>query len=231
MSGKNLPFRYTMTKNEKILGWAYLPVHIFLLPLIFNIYVYQGGSGNEVQVNAAYYGIGLIYVLLFMRRYLRAEFDTLLDNKLLSAVSVVTSYFIYTVLAYGALFLLSILLGDIENPNNEAVENLVTGGRNAMFGVVVIMAPVLEEVLFRGVVFSSLRKKSRVLAYAVSAALFSLYHIWSYTVAYGDITMLLYGIQYIPPAVALAWCYERSGSIWPCIIFHMCVNGAGLIYM
>ena len=54
--------------------------------------------------------------------------------------------------------------------------------------------------------------------------LFSLYHVWQYAAASGDPGLLLYAIQYIPMSVALAWTYERSGSIWTPIFFHMGYN-------
>ena len=36
--------------------------------------------------------------------------------------------------------------------------------------------------------------------------------------------MLLYALEYIPVSFALAWAYERSGSIWTNIFFHMGFN-------
>ena len=81
-----------------------------------------------------------------------------------------------------------------------------------------------SETLFRGVAFGSLRPRSRVLAYAVSMVLFSVYHIWQYAFLGVDARFLLYLLQYVPMSVALGWCYARSGSIWVCIFAHMGYN-------
>ncbi len=40
----------------------------------------------------------------------------------------------------------------------------------------------------------------------------------------GDMTMLLYALEYLPVSVVLAWAYERSGCIWTNIFFHMGFN-------
>lgn len=231
MFRKNENFEHKMSRNEKILGWLYLAVHIVIIPILFDIYVGVGGEIDETKANVIYYGIGVIYILVLMRRYLRTEFDTLLDNKLVGFVSIVAAYFIYTVLAYAALFALSVLIGEIDNPNNNAVESFASVQFGPTFGVAVFMVPIVEETLFRGVIFGSLQKKSRALAYVISAAAFALYHVWRYAVGYRDAAFLLYGLQYIPPAVALAWCYERSGSIWTAMLFHAGINAVSLMYM
>ena len=93
-----------------------------------------------------------------------------------------------------------------------------------MKAIGIFLAPIVEEVVFRGVVFQSLRKKSRLLAYGVSVGLFCLYHVWQYAVAYQDPVMLLYALEYIPITLAITWSYERSGSLWTAIAFHAANN-------
>jgi len=77
-----------------------------------------------------------------------------------------------------------------------------------------VLAPFLEEMLFRGVILRSfLQQYSRQRAFLYSAALFGLAHlnIYQFTVAF------LGGIF-------LAWLYERTRSLWPCILLHGAYN-------
>lgn len=79
-----------------------------------------------------------------------------------------------------------------------------------------VLAPVLEEMLFRGIILRSfLLQYSRTGAMLGSAALFGLAHlnIYQFVVA------LLMGI-------ILAWLYERARSLWPCILCHAAYNSA-----
>ena len=77
-----------------------------------------------------------------------------------------------------------------------------------------ILGPLTEEVLFRGLVFSALRRRvSRPAAMLISGSLFSAAH----TNLVGFLPILLLGCF-------LADCYERSGSLWASIAVHMFHN-------
>lgn len=95
-----------------------------------------------------------------------------------------------------------------------------------MAAAATFLAPIVEELLFRAGVFGLIRRRNRVLAYAVSMLLFALYHIWGYIAA--DPVYLIYLLQYLPAAWALCYCYERTNSVWGCIFLHMLVNGVAM---
>ncbi len=225
------PFKLNMSKTARILGWCYLPVHLFVLPLLLNIYSFVSASGlSDKMINVIYYGVGIAYILLFMRSYLRSDFDTLLDHKIGNFLCLISGYFVDMLLSYAALIALELIVGSVVNPNENAIDTMAQNDYNAVFGLAVFLAPVVEETLFRGIVFGTLREKSRVLAYVVSVLLFSFYHIWQYAVAYLDASLFVYMIQYIPVSFVLAWLYDRSRSIWVPIIFHMLINALAMVY-
>jgi membrane protease YdiL (CAAX protease family) len=79
---------------------------------------------------------------------------------------------------------------------------------------IVILAPIAEEVFFRGVVFNAwLREGGRRWAFIGSAALFALIHIS--VVALLPIFLL---------GIALAWVYDRTGNLLAPIAMHATVN-------
>jgi membrane protease YdiL (CAAX protease family) len=236
MQIKTPEFNNLMRRGEKIMGWMYLPLHVFVIPFLLGVYsLVSPKTPDSATLNVAYYVIGIVYVLIFMRGFLRRNFDTLLDHKANSLLSMVAAYFINAVLSYAFYAILNYVLPhfglDLDNPNNEFVNAMAEEGYKTVFAMAVFLGPIVEEVLFRGVVFGSIRKKSRAWAYVVSVALFSLYHVWQYAIAYMDPTLLLYALQYVPVSIALAWCYEKSGSIWAPIFFHMAVNALSLTIM
>jgi len=80
------------------------------------------------------------------------------------------------------------------------------------FLVMAVLVPIIEEVTHRGYVQSSLRHRGPVIAIAVSATVFAVFHPfsnWSFTFVAG----VVFGVQY--------W---NSGSIWPSLISHATVN-------
>ena len=89
---------------------------------------------------------------------------------------------------------------------------------------ITVFAPVIEETLVRGVVFGTIRPASRVLAYIVSALLFTLMHNWQYFGLHPFLSILLSCLPYIPASVALAWVYEKAGTIWAPITLHALIN-------
>lgn len=220
-----------LTGGEKRAGFIYLPLHIFAVPLLLGIFAYVSpGALTDIQMNSVYYLLGVIFVLVFMRRFLREGFNLFMDNKARSLLSMVSAYMMDLLLSYVALMATLTFIGDVGNPNDAAVGDLVETGFSSVFALTVFAGPLVEEVLFRGVVFGSIRPRNRILAYAVSILLFSVYHIWQYFLVSPDPAIFLYAIQYIPVSIALAWCYERSGTIWAPIFFHMISNALAMYY-
>jgi CAAX protease family protein len=84
---------------------------------------------------------------------------------------------------------------------------------------VVILAPIAEEVFFRGVVFNAwLREGGRRWAYVGSAALFAIIHLSLVSL----VPIFLLGL-------ALAWVYERTGNLLAPIAMHAVVNGISVL--
>jgi len=82
----------------------------------------------------------------------------------------------------------------------------------------VIVAPVVEEIFFRGFVFAGLcRRYEWQKAAVISAALFALIHLQLTAV------IPIFILGYI-----FAYLYYQSNSIWPAILMHVATNALGL---
>jgi CAAX protease family protein len=86
--------------------------------------------------------------------------------------------------------------------------------------MIVMLAPVAEELFFRGFVFAGLRSR---------------WPLWSSSLVSG----LIFGLVHAPTGIttvvplaalgfALCWLYDRTGSLWPCVIAHAINNGLAL---
>jgi len=91
--------------------------------------------------------------------------------------------------------------------------------------IVVFLAPLVEEAVFRGYVFGNLREYSRWGAYLFSCLLFAFLHVWQYVTGPHEIGYLLLMAQYIVPGLVMAWTFERCGSLWGSILLHGIING------
>lgn len=225
-------FTPDLTKGETIAGWVYLPIHILVLPVLVPLLplFLPFLKISEARLNGCYYLIGILVAAVCFRKLLRREFDHLCDAPMSFVYGLIAGYMLWYVLSYFAQAGFT-ALGWFEemNPNDSALDALGKQDFRVMKAVTVFAAPFLEEILFRGVVFQSLRKKSRILAYVISITVFSAYHVWQYVLI--DPGMLLYIFQYVPITFALTWSYERSGTLWTPIALHMFNNYLAFAFM
>lgn len=103
--------------------------------------------------------------------------------------------------------------GNLEMINKALVEGDLVG-RVGMIFAVCVLAPVIEELIFRGFLFRAAERASnRWGAWVVSSVLFASYHVDPVHV----IAVLFTGFF-------LGWLRLRSGSIWPGMIAHAANN-------
>ena len=115
-------------------------------------------------------------------------------------------------------------LGNPTNLNDVSISAQLEDAPHMTLLIVVFLAPFVEEMLFRGLVFGNLRSKSRAVAYVVSCLLFALLHVWQFAVTSGDVTYFLLMVQYLVPGLVLAWAYDYSGTLWASIALHAASN-------
>ena len=228
MNGKRLqpPFDNAMSRNRQLLGWIYLPLHMVALPLLLPVFGAVSPTPlSGGQINLIYYGLSLLVVLAVMLPFLRRNFDNMVDQPLRCVMCMFGAVLAdYAMTMLSALVLL-LLMPDFEaNPNNEATMAMAAQDYGVIKALTIFIEPLVEEVLYRGVAFGSIRSRSRGWAYGVSILLFALSHVWQPLLVTGDLRMLIYCIQYVPVAIVTAWLYESSGTIWTSVFFHMGYN-------
>ena len=219
-------FTSRMTRGEVVAALLYLPLHVWLLPMLLLSLPATSGI-SELTLNVIVYITGAVYMLVFVGRVLRRDFDPLCDHLRYCILQIVICYGMMVAFNLILSAVLSLILpADSANPNNSAVMEMAGVEYGKTAALAVFLAPLVEEPVFRGAVFGSLRSRSRILAYAVSMLLFALYHVWGY--ALQDPIYWLYLLQYLPVSWLLCRCYERCNSIWGSIFFHMMVNAISL---
>ncbi len=83
----------------------------------------------------------------------------------------------------------------------------------------VVVAPLAEEMIFRGLILRGLLRRFRQdHAIALSALLFAVIHVDLYQV----ITVFFMGLF-------LGWVFTRTGSLWACLLAHAAANGIGWV--
>lgn len=219
-----------LKKSEFWSAMAILILHLAVFPMALSVLTAaKPDLFSAAQINLLYYAATTVLVFLFMGRYLRRSFDGLVDGPVRCITSFFIGWLLYFLLTMAATYLMQMLHIESDNLNNEVVGTMLGSDRGMIIAMTVFLAPIAEESIFRGGLFCGLYGKSRVAAYAVSMLMFCIYHVWQYAVVLWDASYLLMAIQYIPAAFVLCWIYERSGSLWTSIFFHMSVNAIAVL--
>lgn len=218
-----------MSGREKIWGGVALALYLAALPYASGpaldlLERLLGVRLEEGVRNAIYYYVAFALVVIVFWGYLGRTTRAFLDRP----GTALASAGLGLVAFYGLNEICGRLLGLVTegqvNLNDAAIAGRVLDAPRSTILIVVLLAPVVEETLFRGYVFGNLRELSRGLAYAVSCLLFALLHVWQFAAASRDLSYLLLMVQYLVPGAVMAWTYERSGSLWGSVILHGAVN-------
>lgn len=222
-----------MDRTERVAGTIFFIVYLLVLPVLadrlFDLaeVLLDTPIGASLRNVLYYYTLFAVTVLLF-HRYLAQTTSRLMDNLNRALRTLAVGLLLF----YGANELLyrlfHVLLGSRTNLNDMTIAAQVSSAPRMTALIVIFLAPFVEEVFFRALVFGCLRGHSRIVGYAVSCALFALLHVWSAALSGWDIGYLVLMLQYLVPGIVFAWVYEDSGTLWTSITLHALVNALSL---
>lgn len=221
-----------MRSWEKLLGWILLVLHVLVLPVLIELFCYLLNIPiTTVGLNIAFFITAFLLTVLFFGRFLWENFKNFradLKNSLYAALG---GFGIYYVLNIVVNIVITNLMPDYSNVNNDNIAALTGDHYLPMFLCTVFLVPVTEEVLYRGMLFGLPWHKNRYLAYIVSTLAFSLIHMVGY-IGSAPISYLLIGLfQYVPATIGMGYAYEKADSLLSPMLIHMTVNLLAMIAM
>ena len=207
---KSAPY---MSPGEQIAGTVFFVIYLVVLPFatapLFRLAERLLGTAISPSLqNAIYYyilfAVTLVIFHSFLGRTTRNFADNLGNACKAVAVGLIALYGLNELMYR----LTRLLVNNHTNLNDTAISAQIHDAPRVTLLIVIFLAPFVEEVLFRGLVFGNLKSKSRVVAYLVSCLLFALLHVW----------------QYLVPGLVLAWAYDHTGTLWSSILLHAAAN-------
>lgn len=230
----------TLRKSEVIGGLLYLPAFFLVTPILAALVVFFV-TGTHVQAELAgpielvYTAMNAVFLGLLFRHYLLDQWRRLQNRGWAIFADLGFGFLIYFAGAMAisrVMGILQMLLQtEYQNANQEAAEAILAQWPLAAILAACLLAPIGEELLFRGLVFCGLRRKSRTLAYAASMLSFSLAHVLGSMFDQPLSVTLMALIVYLPHSFALAWTYEHSGSIWGSVFLHATLNSFSMLVL
>ena len=220
----NSKFSPVLSHRTLRLGFGYLAFELLLLPSLLSWIFRLIGITSEAVANFIFFLINFLCCGWIFRQLLResATRFELWPRKIwgTAAVGLVAQYLISIRLTQ----LIFLLRPDFANANDTAVFSMVDDAPFLMFLGTVFLAPLTEECLFRGLIFTPLRRRNRAIAYLVSVLAFSAVHVVSYLSVLDAVGILISLLQYLPAGLCLAWAYDRTESLFTPILIHSAIN-------
>lgn len=222
-----------MTHTERVAGTIFFVIYLLVLPLLADKLfalaeiLLDTTIGESLRNVLFYYTLFAATVLLF-HSFIARTSSRFLDNLNRSLSTLCIGLLVF----YGANELLyrvfNVLFDSHTNLNDMTIAAQINSAPRMTALIVVFLAPFVEEVLFRGLVFGCLREHSRLVGYAASCLLFAFLHVWTFAFSALDFSYFILMIQYLVPGLIFAWVFEHSGTLWTSILLHAVVNALSL---
>ena len=186
-------------------------------------------ASNVIQgyANLITYLISTFAVVFYLRDEVKKDLFELKNHKIFNLIYIPLCSILFVLIT----FLIDLGLSNFipESQNQQSIVGIMTsGGAVPMILCTVLLAPVVEELIFRKCVFKYFKKFGMWVPYLVSILLFTLPHMLSTT---SDIKVWL--LQCIPYATAgglLCLVYHKGKfNIWTCIAAHILNNIVAVI--
>lgn len=224
-------WRPQLTREEQRVGWVFFALYLFVLPFLVGLVTRFLDEHLELGFTAAqsssiYYAAVLLLLAAVFWDFLKNAFRILADNPRQNVFALVVGF----VGGLALTVLISLIPLPVENPaiGDYKAQFLLSPGHTT--AVVMLLRPLVEEMLYRGLLFSSLRKKNRAAAYAVSIGLSALAAVWQFALPDGGPLYLLLALRYIPLAAATTWAYDVGGSVLTPMALRVILNGLFLVF-
>lgn len=222
-------FTIQMRRYEIIAGAVWFLIYQFcmgfLLELIFSVFHVEY---NTVLLNGVYFFVNFGITIIIFRRFLAYSLPVAADHPLRFLKGLLIGFCTYWVLSVCLSALVELFGLSAWVPNDDTITEIAGVSYKMMWVGSVILAPITEETLVRGLIFGNIRRKNRTLGYIITALVFALMHTLPYITQMNLLdfgyNLLVYGL----PSVALCVCYEYSGCIWAPVLLHMAVNAMGM---
>lgn len=222
-----------MTSGEQWAGTILFLLYLVVLPFAAD----SGFALCEKLLGAAispalrsglYYGIPALACLVIFHGFLSRTTHNLFENFAAACKAALLGL----VVLYGVNELICRLGGllglGFAGLNDVPISAQIQDAPRFAVVITVFVAPFVEEMLFRGLVFGCLKGRSRTAAYVLSCLLFALLRVWDFAAAGVSLTAALRLVRYLFPGAVLAWSYDRSGTLWASIALHALFNALAL---
>ena len=218
----------SMTQKEQQFGWFYWAFQLLVLPALLDLIP---GSFSDIQLNFFYFLLNFLCLVVIFWVFLKRSGKDALKRPVKILFCALIGYLAYWAMSLLLQQLIFLVKPDFSNANDSSILQLADQDFALTLVGTVVLVPLAEELMYRGLFFGCLYRRSPAAAYVVSTAVFAVIHVLGYLNSADLITLCLCFLQYLPAGVCLGWAYSRSGSIFAPIAMHIAINLTSILAM
>ena len=218
----------SMSRGEKLLGWILLLLQLLLPYLLGLLNRLLSDPINAGTLAFVRYGVSFVLVAVVFRKFLKSSLAAGWKNFWNVLQAAVLGYAAWFACSRLLDWLIGLILPGYAPLADTSVSALADANGYLRIIGTVILVPVIEETLYRGLVYRSIWRKSKFAAYLVSMLVFSAVHMLL-RIGSGDLTALLVCfVRYLPAGLCFAWSYSKADNVLAPMLVHAGVNAAAI---
>lgn len=211
----------------QVLYWTFF---LFVIPQILVYFIIElkiiPTASLLLYVQWITYAISMVAAILLSFPLFKKESKLEIPKIVYTIIVCIVAMYCFNILFS---LIMRMIDGPITSNNQQSLSTQVNYNIPMYLVMTVVFAPILEEIVFRGGIFRSLRFKCGFwIAAIISSFLFGFVHVFSSLQA-GDFQDLIYLFLYGGLGMAFAYAYEYNKSIMACIIIHAIYNLIGML--
>lgn len=223
--GKAKELHVYLTTREMVLGWCCLCVQLVVLPTVLSmLQELLLVPMNDAGLNFLSYAVNFLLVFLVFRRFLLKSLENAGKKFWQFLQAAILGFVAYWLCSWVIQWVIQKIMPGFYNVNDAEISQMVQSRFWLMAAGTVLLVPLTEECLYRGLIFSQIRRKNRWAAYIVSVLVFGAIHVLPYWGSGSPLMLALCFLQYLPAGIWLAWSYEKANTIFAPILIHMVIN-------
>lgn len=215
----------TPNHRETLLGLLWLAISLAALPRLAQILPLSPGKQNLVMS-----GVNLLAIICIFFSFLKENGKIALKKPLPVLFWAGAAYLLYLGLTQLVTALIFNIYPEFVNLNDQNIRTMLDQDLCPLGVSAVLLVPITEEVLYRGLLFSKLHERYPVLSYFVSMIAFSAIHLLGYGDSLTPMALVLSFLQYLPAGFCLIFCYRLTGTVFAPILMHLLVNFTGIYH-
>lgn len=216
-------------KQVGIIGLISLIIYILYNIFMTDIYEYFFISINrQIFFSLAYIVLSIIIMILWLKPIRQSISDLKIDFRKKLKYTFIASALI--ILIQTVITIILVMAFNLETITNQThVENSINSVFYLSILTTILFGPIVEEIIFRGVIFRFLRQRTYIIAYLLSAFIFAFIHFYKAVLINGDFIQLIFMIPFMIVGLGFCRIYEKTDNLLYPIFLHMIINSIAFI--